>query len=731
VGIKNLDIGCPEVKIRENPPVQGLRTPQGLERLVIRENPNMPKCAKAILICSAVLLMSAMSFRIASAATIQSSAVNKGGSLTSGLVGHWTFDGADISGVTAYDKAGTNNGTITAATKVIGKLGQGMRFNGSSAHIYVGDGSGFALGTQYTVSAWVNISDLSADRQIFTLRNNAGQGIKFQLDSQSGNTFNFIVRDDANHIAVATKSMTPKTNRWYYVVGVRNGNNIYVYVDTVVGGTVGSASLGTITVNKGEIGALWSPIGVLEISFKGVIDDVRIYSRALSAQEIRQLYAMGGDKIQASTVNKGGSLTSGLVGHWTFDGADISGTQVYDKSPQGTNTGTSSGGVTKVMGKLGQAMKFNGSTGNTSISSVMGLSTADVTISHWVKLPSLSTKGQFVRVGGNYGYGTGVGTNTYDANGNNLIMLFGGIRWIPTSYNFTDTKWHYITMTINSAGVPAIYVDGIYINSYSGTSATAPDDTTYIGREATGRYFNGSIDDVRIYSRALSATEVRQLYAMGGDKIQASTVNKGGSLTSGLVGHWTFDGADISGTTVYDKASTNNGTSSGGVTKVMGKLGQSYSFNGTSGKIALPSFTTGATLTMSCWWKTKSTAQQSCFNNYDATSGVYFGIQGGGTLFAYSTNNTPNVLNGPGGQTFSDGKWHHEVYTNDGTRGKLYIDGVLVTNESQTRVSHTGTGSIGYGGLAGDWFNGSIDDIRIYSRALSASEVRQLYAMGK
>ena len=77
--------------------------------------------------------------------------------------------------------------------------------------------------------------------------------------------------------------------------------------------------------------------------------------------------------------------------------------------------------------------------------------------------------------------------------------------------------------------------------------------------------FDGSLDDVRIYNRTLSASEVKQLYLQGSSLKQNITPRKGTntgtySLDSGLVGHWTFDGKDTAwnSNTTQDKSGQGN-----------------------------------------------------------------------------------------------------------------------------------------------------------------------------
>jgi len=88
----------------------------------------------------------------------------------------------------------------------------------------------------------------------------------------------------------------------------------------------------------------------------GLIDDVRIYNRALSPDEIKRLYQSG------ATTHINISLpgpTKGLAGWWTFDEKDMAGVHAYDKSGQG-NGGTLTSGPRRMKGKVGQALQLDG-----------------------------------------------------------------------------------------------------------------------------------------------------------------------------------------------------------------------------------------------------------------------------------------------------------------------------------------------------------------------------------
>ena len=191
---------------------------------------------------------------------------------------------------------------------------------------------------------------------------------------------------------------------------------------------------------------------------------------------------------EATTINKPSNflaLNTGLVGWWTFDGPKML-TNVADSSGQGNNgylQGQTS--TTTVPGKLGQALSFDGSndyvdrgTGPTSVN----------TIAFWVY--SKTTTEYFINL-----------TSTTD-----YIWLNAG------------------TVTATGLVDPTIYVNGVVSSTLSAnqwqhvvvTTGTAENASNFdIGRTQDANYLEGNIDDVRVYSRALSAGEIQQLYNMG------------------------------------------------------------------------------------------------------------------------------------------------------------------------------------------------------------------------
>ena len=218
-----------------------------------------------------------------------------------------------------------------------------------------------------------------------------------------------------------------------------------------------------------------------------------------------------------STGSSGGTAdnTNGLVAWWKFNGD--SNTSIG--SPNGVASNTTS--FSDQYNQADKAFYFNGSSSTVSASSSYGLGQTNATISLWVYNPTATNSGAFVKVGST-GYGIGIGAANFDNNtpGTKVVMLFEGIRWIATTRDL-GTGWHHVAMVIDGAGTPFAYVDGTVVSAtgYPGTgSGVIGASTVRIGGDATnGRWFNGAIDDVRLYNRALSAGEISSLQS-GGSK---------------------------------------------------------------------------------------------------------------------------------------------------------------------------------------------------------------------
>ncbi|MBP9757325.1 MAG: LamG domain-containing protein [Candidatus Pacebacteria bacterium] len=469
-----------------------------------------------------------------------SATLTNGSTLKNGLVGHWTMDGIDVTDK-VYDKSGNANngyfwGSATSSAKFLGKLGQAMRFNGTTDVVYVGDVNAMDGLTRLTVSAWVKSPAAGAngtneahivDKADCT--GSAGDG-PFELGQYPGTNNAFFSVYDAGGFGLSNPgSINIDDGNWHFLLGQYDGADVSIWVDGLRDSfqTVGAISLAN-TSKAFNIGGYCANA---HMSWKGMIDDVRVYNRAISTVEISQLYKFGSQTIGASSQKLAGGLGSGLAGHWTFDGPDIT-TSILDKSGNGNN-GYFYGSPTsskKVIGKLGQALSFNGSTNHVDLGKPAALNiTGAITLSAWVKFSSLNCSSGCDIIAN---YNAAGDTAQYE-----MSMFNGEIGYSSASGGYpggtTDTtpitqtnRWYHVVVTRNATGVRTadtvrVYVDGV-LQTGSFTTDTPPGagfGNTSIGRDGDVTnptlYFPGVIDDVRVYSRDLSTSEVKQLYDLG------------------------------------------------------------------------------------------------------------------------------------------------------------------------------------------------------------------------
>jgi len=211
-----------------------------------------------------------------------------------------------------------------------------------------------------------------------------------------------------------------------------------------------------------------------------------------------------------SPTPKSGSCGSyDTLGWWKLNG------NANDSSSTGLNAAVTAATLTTGQNtQSNQAYSFNGFSSYIVTSSLPTIGAASATLSAWIYNPMASNQGTFVKAGTTDGYGIGIGSGNFETPGSNLILIFENVRWIQTSATI-PIGWHHIAMVINANGVPSAYLDGSYINSYPGAGPLAP--TTYLtigatGNSGGGRTFNGSVDDVRVYKRALSGGEIKGIY---------------------------------------------------------------------------------------------------------------------------------------------------------------------------------------------------------------------------
>jgi len=157
----------------------------------------------------------------------------------------------------------------------------------------------------------------------------------------------------------------------------------------------------------------------------------------------------------------------------------------------------------------------------------------------------------------------------------------------------------------------------------------------------------------------------------------------------------------------------------------------SLSFNGVDSKVFIGKISTQQSVTMEAWIKTGETKEEAVLSNRNVNhGGVEFGIkQGKVHVYLSESTSSPAILSN---KNINDQKWHHIVWTNDGTTSSIYIDGVLDKTQAQKRNNKVQDAYIGYDtaldkATSGAWgkFKGEISSVRIYDRTLDVNDVSE------
>jgi hypothetical protein len=306
----------------------------------------------------------------------------------------------------------------------------------------------------------------------------------------------------------------------------------------------------------------------------------------------------------------------------------------------------------------------------------------------------------------------------------------------------TVGKWSHIVGVFNSSTDRKLYVDGVLINTDTDAMTLGTPTALYVFRGSTAPMM--AADDVRVYNRALSGEEVLQLYNMGNaNKIKTSTTSVG----SGLAGYWTFDGADTywssaTAGTVTDKSGNGRaGTMtnmSRSISPSIGKIGQALNFDGADDYVEAISSAVSFPVTLVAWFRPQTINSNVILShNSSLNNGYRIGI---------SSSDKPTFTLGSVADypcsTFSSltsGKWYFLAVTvtgNGGTRTCYFAPaGEKIQIDPATAIgTMSGTPNritIGRRGDSNGYFNGKIDDVRLYDRVLSQSEIEKIYSAGR
>lgn len=434
---------------------------------------------------------------------------------------------AGSSGVA--DFAGGSSGAVGAAT-VLGVPGAvsgatAARFANSPGS-RIGSAGAVESPVDYSVEAWFSSTASSGPILGFgDLRTGSSNRVDRQLYLNNGGRVHFGVQSNGAKVLATGKPLND--GQWHHVVGTVSGSTARLYVDGVLAG-----KREDIVNPEGFVGH-WRVGGDRQSSFpsagaadfSGLIDEVAVYERALTGDEVEQHFVASGrtSNRPARPDDDYGRAVYDLepVLHWRL--GETSGATVLDSGPM-ANVGTYRGGYT-----LSQPGVSGGDVGAVTFDGTTGYAASN---SSFVNPQVFSTEAWFkttTRRGGKIiGFGnqstslsSDYDRHVYMQNDGRLTFGVwpGSEQRITTQRALNDGEWHHLVATLSSDGMK-LYVDGELAGSNPNTGAQNYTGYWRIGGDrvwggADSGFFSGAIDEVTVYAQALAPDQVREHYLLG------------------------------------------------------------------------------------------------------------------------------------------------------------------------------------------------------------------------
>ena len=396
-----------------------------------------------------------------------------------------------------------------------GYINTGARFNGSSSIITATQPSGINGPCSYSI--WLKTTS-SSYQSIITVGSISGShtaGVNLfvnsgKLSCQTGNGSN-----TENNTLNSTSNVD--TGNWVHcvvtVAGSTQGSAIKIYVNKT-NETSGTANNTAIVTATGEKLCLGGRIlsGSQSTFLNGSLDQARIFTKELNQQEINTLFDETACVHTSTTDNNDFPVTN--VAYYKLDNSA--------EDSKGTNDGTETN-IEYRFGRYGQAAVFNGSSSKITVPAILSSSyTGSVSFSVWFNMSNAASNI----------YTIINSDDTSPVSGKVILLaVYGGVLEL-TGYNFAtftkygttnvaDGNWHNVIVVLdNPAGTFNVYLDGNSTAEITHTNTAGTDLTLdkvfaedwNIGSQGSIRYFDGSIDQVRIFASTLSPANITSLY---------------------------------------------------------------------------------------------------------------------------------------------------------------------------------------------------------------------------
>ena len=602
-----------------------------------------------------------------------------------GLMAAYSFD--EGSGATVIDRSGRGHdgAVFQAVWSTAGRSGGALSFDGVNDWVTVADHADLDLSGGMTLEAWVRPATTTGWRTAM-IKEGCG-GLCYALYGGGNPQPSGWATMGTTERGVIGPS-TLEANTWAHVAVTYDGTILRLYVNGAQVAT--QAQTGAITASTGALrlggNAVWGEF------FGGLIDDARIYNRALTPAEIVTDGAVpvAGDTTPPSRpTNLTATGSQGMVQLAWAQSTDNNGVSGYDVH-RSTTAGFTAGPTTRIATAPANSYTDNGlaagvyhyqvvardAAGNVSAPS----NEASATVTGDVTPPSVSITSP---AGGAIVSGTVTVTATAADTGGVAGVQF---RLDGNPLGLEDTTSPYSV-------------------AWNTTTATNGGHTlTAVARDASANTTTSS-------------------------PVTVTVNNTIPPVPTGLMAAYNFN--EGSGATVIDRSGrAHNGAVFQAVWSTAGHTAGALSFDGVNDWVTVADHADldlTSAMTLEAWVRPTTTTGWRTAMIKEGCGGLCYALYGSGSPArpsGYATMGiTERGVTGP--STLAANTWAHVAVTYDGTTMRLYVNGTQFATQAQTGNITTSTGALRLGGNAvwGEFFSGLIDDARIYNRALTAAQI--------
>ena len=449
-------------------------------------------------------------------------------SLTSQLSAHYSFE--DGAGGTLTDNEGSLNGTLTnfntATAWVQGaEADQALDFDGNDDWVSFPSSASVNF-TTLTISAWVKPDDVTSTQNGIILinnRNGTTRDLNYEIaidgsGNGSSNDGNIRLTYYNSGYQDIVSSITPVIGVWQHVsITLDSNTDTYSFYLNGAQTDSGSIPIDMLAYSGTQLSIGRSDDTSNNDYYNGAIDSVRLYDRPLDPDEIEALYLL-----------ESGTCFS-LSSHWKLDDTTgVNATNSISGSGDGTVNNTTFDAA-RVESVIDHALDLDG------VDDYISITTSwrdldEFTYSAWIKPASWgeSDRGRIIHKGNSASQPAGgsflICSNNADASCDEALRFeiggtVGNGVWQANNAINLD-EWQHVAVTFDksaTASIPKLYVNGtLQTLTYSqqpSSAFVADDNQMWIGSAiGTQRYFDGLIDDVRVYNYSLSPSQIKALH---------------------------------------------------------------------------------------------------------------------------------------------------------------------------------------------------------------------------